>query len=95
MLASIAQRCCAAASRAATATTRVTSRPPVWSLYHHAARCPPNLRKEPRTGNRMSTKAAATGPEALGMSHVLFVEVGMGADQHGWALCVYSRLPYS
>ena len=24
-----------------------------------------------------------TGPEALGMSQVLFVEVGMGADQHG------------
>ena len=32
-----------------------------------------------------------TGPEALGMSQVLFVEVGMGADQHGggglWGAC--------
>jgi hypothetical protein len=39
----------------------------------------------------MSTKAAAgggdavttTGPETLGMTQVLFVEVGIGADQHG------------
>ena len=30
-----------------------------------------------------AASAGAAGPEALGMTKVLFVEVGMGADQHG------------
>lgn len=93
MMMSIARRCCVAATRAATAraAARPASKPHAsataassslsrFSSRSHAALqagCPPGA-----SGDG-DVDAVTAGPESLGMAQVLFVEVGMGADQHG------------
>ena len=77
MLTVAVRRCCAGVAARAT-TSAIPSRAPALAARR------PGL--GPGTGTprgRNCRTFAATGPEALGMQKVLFVEVGMGADQHG------------
>lgn len=77
MLTVAVRRCCAGVAARAT-TSAIPSRAPALAARR------PGL--GPGTGTPRGWNCrtfAATGPEALGMQKVLFVEVGMGADQHG------------
>jgi uncharacterized protein (TIGR02058 family) len=63
----------------ATTAPRARSRTP---CVGHVSRIASHARRVAR-GDSARSHATTSGPAALGMSKVLFVEVGMGADQHG------------
>jgi len=76
MLTVAVRRCCAGVAARAAASA-VPSRMPALAARR------PGPGSETGTPRGNCRTFAATGPEALGMQKVLFVEVGMGADQHG------------
>ena len=73
MLTVAVRRCCAGVAARAAASA-VPSRTPALAARR------PGPGSETGTPRGNCRTFAATGPEALGMQKVLFVEVGMGAD---------------